>query len=267
MTSPDQPGPSVEDTHDVSESAPGTSPTAQQEAADQLSLSGNKIRWLWITLSVVAAAGLSAALIGVATGGGAHPGTSGGPPAGPGAAPGITSGSSQSGRSHAAHAPKGTSTSKNAVTSAAQLAAGGGALTLPSGMKNSAVSWASGPGGKDLAAVSARYGNALQAAGIRQYSAMRYACIQLARSVPVAQNGPQIPDIAMQKLYATALGELARGAADCQSAISSEPAGDETMQTRENLALLHRSLSELTAGARDTFRATAEIEIASRQRH
>jgi hypothetical protein len=71
----------------------------------------------------------------------------------------------------------------------------------------------------------------------------------------------------MQKLYAKALAELARGAANCRSAVSSKTSGDETVATHIDPTLLRLSISQLAAGARDVFRSTAEIEIASRQRH
>lgn len=264
MTSPDQPGPPPHDARVLSGDADGTAQGTSQHRAGRSSLSRNKTGWLRITLAAIAAVGLSAALITVITGGGAHQTTSGGPAASSGSAvaPGITVGSN-----HVRRPPKGISTSKNEATSAARLAASGGALRVPRGMKSALAAWESGPGGKDLAVVSTRFGSALQAAGIRQYSAMRYACVRLARSVPTAQSGPQIPDVAMQRLYARALADLAKGAADCQRAVSSEPGGDETVQTQVNPTLFRLSMSELAAGARYIFRATAEIAILGRQHH
>ncbi len=138
---------------------------------------------------------------------------------------------------------------------------------MPTSMHSSAVNWQSGPGGTDLAAVSSQLGDALQAAGIRQYLSMKHACAQLAGSVATAEAGPQIPDVAMQKLYTKALAELAKGAADCRTAISTTPSGGESVETHLDATMLRVSMSELAAGARDVFRSTAEIEIISRQHH
>ena len=134
-------------------------------------------------------------------------------------------------------------------------------------MNSELINWQSGSGGKYLTAVSSGLGDALQAAGIRQYAPMKHACAQLAGSVASAEAGPQIPDAAMQMLYAKALAELAKGAADCQMAISSTPSGGESVAAHVDPALLHQSVSELSVGAKDVFRSTAEIAILSRQRH
>jgi hypothetical protein len=96
---------------------------------------------------------------------------------------------------------------------------------------------------------------------------MRFACTQLAMSVATAAAGPKIPDAAMQELYAKALTDLANGAADCRTAISIKPTGDETTEANVDTARLHQSTSELSAGATNIFRATAEIEIIGRQHH
>ena len=96
---------------------------------------------------------------------------------------------------------------------------------------------------------------------------MRYACTQLGSSVATAAAGPQIPDAAMQRLYTKALTELAKGAADCRAAISVKPSGDETNETNVDTTKLHQSTSELSAGATDIFRATAQIQIIARQHH
>jgi hypothetical protein len=180
---------------------------------------------------------------------------------GPSAAPRTTTGEGIA----ATNAPTGTTKAKGNVISAARLAEGGGALSLPPSKQRSAVNWQAGAGGKDLAAVTRWFGDALQAGGIRQYSMMRYACARLAGSAATAEAGPKIPDAAMQTLYARALAELAKGAADCRMAIILKPSGDETVDTRVNATLLRLSVSDLAIGARDIFRATAEIEIVSRQ--
>ena len=67
------------------------------------------------------------------------------------------------------------------------------------------------------------FGDALQAGADRQYFEMKSACIQLTHGVSTAEAGPQIPVAAMQMLYGKALAELAKGAADCQAAITIEP--------------------------------------------
>jgi hypothetical protein len=71
----------------------------------------------------------------------------------------------------------------------------------------------------------------------------------------------------MQMLYAKALAELAKGTADCQMAISSKPSGVESVAVHVDPTLLHQSVSELSAGATDVFRSTAEITILGQQRH
>ena len=232
--------------------------TTQQQPAGRFSLPRGKSAWIGITLSLIALVAVSAALVAVAIGGGTHQATSGGPSPAAGAALGTTK---------AIPAPNGTSMAKGNVISAAKLAESGGALSLPTRMQNPAFTWQSSRGGKDLAAVSTQFGDTLQMAGIRQYSEMEHTCIRLAGSVATAEAGPQIPDAAMQTLYATALAELAKGAGDCRAAISSKPNGDESVDTHVDATLLHLSISELAAGARDIFRATAEIEIVSRQHH
>jgi hypothetical protein len=71
----------------------------------------------------------------------------------------------------------------------------------------------------------------------------------------------------MQNLYAQALTELAKGATGCQQAISIAPTGDETIQAHVDSAGLHQATAEISAGATEVFRSTAEIQIASRQQH
>jgi len=159
-----------------------------------------------------------------------------------------------------------TSTAKGKIPSAAKLAENGGALALPESVRGSVLDWHSGAGGRDLAAVSYMLGHALQGAAFRQYSQMKYACIQLASRVATAEAGPQIPDTAMQKLYARALTELAKGVVDCRAAISVKANGGSA-GAYVDTTRLHLSSSELSMGATDIFRSTAEIEIISRQSH
>lgn len=256
MTSPDQPVQRSQD--EVTEGADEPSAGAQHPTTES-SLRPPRSGWLRVMLSVIAFVGLSAVLIGVLIGTGTHQTTSSGSPAGP------ASGTTTSGGIAAAKAPTGVTKAKGKVISAAKLAEGGGALSLPASKQRPAVNWQAGAGGKDLAAVSRWFGDALQAGGIRQYAVMRSACTELAGSAATAEAGPKIPDAALQTLYARALAELAKGAADCRMAIALKPSGDETIDIRVNTTLLKLSVSELATGARDIFRATAEIEIVSRQ--
>jgi hypothetical protein len=219
---------------------------------------------------LIALAGVSAALIAVAISGGSHQATSGGTSAATGgtsAAPGSIKASPVN---QAPNSSGGGSSSSSKATSkvpsAAQVAESGGALSLPATMQSRAIAWQSGSGGTHLAAVTRLFGDALQARGARQYLVMRSACAQLAHSVSTAEAGPHIPVAVMQTVYEKALAELAKGAADCQAAIAVKP-GDESPETKVNAATLQRSTSELAAGARDIFRSTALIEIASRQSH
>ena len=249
MSGPDQPGQPSDDNY--------IPPEGRQQAAGR---SSRPRGWFWIGLSVIVLLGLSAALLAVGFGG-THQAASSDSSAGPGAAlgtPGSTSGGT---------VPKGTSTAKGEVVSAAKLAEKGGALGLPKNTQSQVISWQSGPGGTHLAAVSSGLGNALQAAGVRQYSSMKRACAQLAATVATAKAGPQIPEAAMQELFAKALAELAKGAADCQTAISVKLNGEGTVLAHLDTTMLHQSISELSAGATDVFRSTAEIQIISRQHH
>ena len=151
-------------------------------------------------------------------------------------APASTSvGASDSAKSAGPAAP-----GRSAPVTAAGLAASGGALRLPSNERKLALGWASGPGGKKLTQVSQASGFVLQAGAVGQYGQMRYGCIHLASVVAAAKSGPPIPNMKMQKLYATALSTFAKGAADCRRAISAAPDGDESVQTHENGQLLNR---------------------------
>ena len=254
MTSPDQPGQPSQETHEPSQDT-------LRQPAGRFSLRRGNGAWVGITLSLIALVAVSAALVAVAAGGGTHQATSsasGGPSTAAGAPPGGIK---------ASQAPSGISKAKGNVPSAAQVAESGGALSLPANAQSRVITWQFSNGGTRLAAVSSLFGTALQERGLRQYLQMKYTCTQLAHSVSTAQAGPPIPVAAMQILYGQALAELARGAADCQTAITAKPRGDESLEVHVNAALLRQSVSELAAGARDIFRSTAEIEIVSRQHH
>jgi hypothetical protein len=120
--------------------------------------------------------------------------------------------------------------------------------------------WDAGPGGAALAEVSKDLGSATQDAGVRLYNPMKQACVSLAGAITAAKAAPPIPGAAMQKSYGLALTKLSVGAADCRAGISVYPYGDEDVKTYENPARLHRSLSELAAGARDLYLATVDLE-------
>jgi hypothetical protein len=263
-TDQNEPGAPAEDNHNPrQETQPSAGWFPRSRSKSQSSRSRFNIGRLWVGLSVIVLLGLSAGLITYATGGTKQSASSASP------------GSSQTGgntlgtaRSAGGTAPRGgTSTAKGRVVSATKLAQQGGALSPPTSMQSSVVSWQSGSGGRELTAVSSRLGAALQAGGIKQYTSMRSACTQLAGSVAAAEAGPKIPDAAMQNLYTKALNDLAKGAADCRTAFSIKATGDETTQANVDTATLRQATAELSAGATEIFRSTAEIGILSRQHH
>jgi hypothetical protein len=261
MTSEGQTGQPTQDDHDpLGETQRLDDQSSWSRRKSRSPQAQRKNRWIGIGLSLAVLAGVVAAIVSVTTTG-THQAASSNSSV-PGASP-ATSGSGNGGTA----SQGGTSTAKGKVISAASLAEKGGALSVPKTMHSSVVRWQSGAGGRNLTAVSSGLGHALQAGGIKQYVTMRYACTQLGSSVATAAAGPQIPDATMQGLYTKALTELAKGAADCQAAISVKPSGDETNQTNVDTTKLHQSTSELSAGATDIFRATAQIPIIARQGH
>jgi hypothetical protein len=266
MTSPGQLDQASADGNEPRQETHEPPQDTRRQPPGRFALHRPKRAWLGITLSLIALAGVSAALIAVVVSGGSHPATSGGTSAATGGAP-AAPGSIKASPVNQAPKARSISKAKGKFPSAAQAAASGGALSLPATMRSRVMAWQFGPGGTHLNAVTRLFGDALQAGGERQYWQMRSFCTQLAHTVSAAQAGPPIPVAAMQTVYAQALTELAKGAADCQAAITVKP-GDETVVTKvTNISGVHQSLSELGAGARDIFRSTAEIEIASRQHH
>ena len=283
MTSPGQLGQASEDSNELPQEAHEPPQDTRQRPTGRFSVPHHKAAWLRIALSLVVLAGVSAALIAVAVGGGSHQATAAGTSAATGgtsAAPGsikaspVNQAPNSSGTSPApgsikaspVHQAPNSSKAAGKFPSAALVAESGGALSLPANLQSRVISWQSGPGGTRLAAVTRLFGDALQAGGIRQYVEMKYSCTQLAHSVSTAEAGPQIPVAAMQTAYGQALAELAKGAGDCQAAISVRSDGED-QQAVVTATLFGQSKSELAAGARDIFRSTAEIEIASRQHH
>jgi hypothetical protein len=156
---------------------------------------------------------------------------------------------------------------ESTVGGAAAVAGAAGALPLPKRLTAKAVAWRAGRGGALLAAVSREYGSVTQAAGMRQYASMRFNCAELASGVSAAKAGPPIPAPAMQKLYSRALSELAKAAANCKAAISQRPDGDESLQTHEDPGLFRLANTELSTGAGNLYRATAEIQAARLRHH
>ena len=270
MTSTGQLGQASEDSNEPPQEAHESLRDTRRRPVGRFSLPRNKRTWLWLILSLIALAGVALAVAGgnhQATSGGTSAAT-GGAPAAPGsikASQGNQAPNSSSKASRVNQTPN-SSKPKGKVPSAAQVAESGGALSLPANMQSRVVAWQSGPGGTHLAAVTHLFGDALQAGADRQYFEMKSACIQLTHGVSTAEAGPQIPVAAMQMLYGRALAELAKGAADCQAAITMKPE-DEDVGTKVNATMRQQAESELAAGARDIFRSTAEIEIASRQSH
>lgn len=255
MTSPNQLGQAPED----SDESPRHS---RRQPAGRFSLPRSKRTWLGIMLSLIALAGVALAVVG-----GSHQATLGDTSAATGAA--ATGGTQPTPGSEASPVNQARNSSSEAeakVPSASQAAESAGALSLPADMQSRVIAWQSGPGGAHLAAVTRLFGNALQAAGVRQYFEMKSACTQLAHGVSTAEAGPPIPVAAMQTLYGKALAELAKGAAECQAAITIK-SGDESLITEVNGTMRLQAAAELAAGAKDIFRSTAEIEIASGQSH
>jgi hypothetical protein len=133
-------------------------------------------------------------------------------------------------------------------------------LQWPPQLKHQILRWKAGPGGKALAMVANHMGSAMQAAGLELYAPMRMTCVELGSDVGTAQAGPPIPDAAMQRLYANALARLSTAAADCRSAISAHPQGDESISIHVNKALLSQSRLEFAATSKELYRATAQIQ-------
>lgn len=130
---------------------------------------------------------------------------------------------------------------------------------LPPSVKPSLGRWDAGPGGVALAAVSRQSGDSAQAGGARLYLPMRQACQQLAAAVTAARSAPPIPSSVLQARYATALGQFADAAGNCQAGISASFSGESTAM-HLNQALIQRSMQELAAGARQLYLATSRIK-------
>jgi hypothetical protein len=138
------------------------------------------------------------------------------------------------------------------------------ALQVPPGRQHQTVVWKKGPGGAAWSAVTTQLGEAMQAGGVRLYPTLRLSCVNLGASVKTAQVAPPIPDGAMQRLYVSVLASLSSAAADCRSAISVHPDGDEGMRINVDKALLSRSLAEFAADSKKLYTATAAVRTLSR---
>ena len=118
MTSPGRLDQAPEDSNELPQEAHEPPQDAGQRPTGRFSVPRHKTAWLGIALSLVAVAGVSAALIAVAVGGGSHQATSAGTPAATGgtsAAPGSIKASPVN------QAPnRGNSKAKSKLPSAAQ---------------------------------------------------------------------------------------------------------------------------------------------------
>ena len=218
-------------------------------------------RALWLSLVVPSALLIivSGILVYLVAGSGTHPdapAAAGGLPASTGTS---TSPASRSGRSDVI--PPGGQTGSTALA-----ALGSNALPVPEYLQARIKSWRACRGGTAVSVVSGDLGAVTQTGGVRQYVAMKGACEALATVVRTAQTDPRIPDAAMQKLYSAALTDLAYGATECYAAISQKPDGDEYDVTSVDQPELQQAQSEFAAGAKDLYRATAEIEALGRAR-
>lgn len=133
------------------------------------------------------------------------------------------------------------------------------AVQVPPALKDEILRWKKGRGGVAWSAVTARLGSLSQIAGAGLYPQLRMDCANLASSVQTARSAPPIPDKIMQRSYTNVLAGLSVASADCRSAISVHPVGDEGQQTNVNKALLNRSLTQFATGTTELYTATAEI--------
>jgi hypothetical protein len=219
---------------------------------------GGRPRWVLIAGAIAGVctitAGIAIAVFSL-SGGPAHPSVVGGPLALRTAIP-APSGHATTG----GHAM----TSQSVPTMPPGVASDGiakTALRFPKRLTRQVARWEAGPGGKSLAGVTAQMGYALQAAGGGLYPLMKQACASLASDIQTAQAGPPIPDAAMQQVYGRALTTLSQAAANCRSAISLSPVNGESLETHVHEALLEQSRTEMAAGSKTLYKATAEVRV------
>jgi hypothetical protein len=209
--------------------------------------------WQWLTVPAV----LVLAAVTVAS----ISGSNKGPSVGTGLRPAAEASSAAAASVAASHRRAAASGRALAVTPERVVAS----IHVPRTQAAALKRWDAGRGGGALATASTELGSATQAAGLKLFAPMRVACLSLGTAVTNAEADPPIPNAAMQKLYARALGTLATAAADCRTGISAHPYGDEDIQTHENLKVLHRSVSEFATGAKELYMATVKINILSRR--
>jgi len=154
-------------------------------------------------------------------------------------------------------APNPDATEPVPVPSSAKLST---APHLPRKLAASLARWDAGRGGAGLTAVLNDLGNATQNDGLKLYAAMRRVCLTVSPAVATARASPPIPDATMQTWYAKGLASLAKAAVDCRAGISVQANGEESVQTEEIPAVLHRSESEFVTAAKELYRATAKIK-------
>jgi hypothetical protein len=211
-------------------------------------------------LLAAAAVGLCAIITGLALAAFSSPAERAGQAGGVGASTGPSAATAQPAQPRAS-AASGGSTVGPGLTSAGIAKT---ALQVPAGRQHQMLLWKKGPGGVAWSAVTTQLGEAMQAAGVRLYPALRLSCVSLGSSVRAAQAAPPIPDRAMQRLYASVLAGLSGAATQCRSAISVHPDGDEGLRISLNKALLNRSLAEFAAYSKKLYTATAAIRALSR---
>jgi hypothetical protein len=262
MTSPDEPQDSQEDSQPQEAAAapeaaasqdadqPQEAAAAPQGAAAAVGRWPEVLRrhWLWLAVSAAVVLAVVAAVT--------IPGSSSG------FAPTASSQQLTSGGTAGHSAPAAAAPAPATAASPAAVASPGtvpGMAPLPHKLAVTLASWDAGRGGVALAVLLKDVGNTTQSAGLKLYDAMKIACSTVSTAVPAAQGSPPIPDATMQKRYSQAQATLAKAAADCRAGISAQANGEETVQTEEIPAILHRSESEFAAGSKELYLATAQI--------
>ena len=259
MTSEDQPGQPTQDDHDPVEETQGLDDLFSGSRRKSRSPRGKrKSRWIGIGLSLAVLAGVAAAIVAITTTG-THQ---------------VAASSSAQPGANGWHARVREWWRGSERQQPGEGRSGHTRQARPRGRSAQPAEESAKPG-HQLALRSRRYPadrrverawHCIAGSWRPAVSPMRHACAQLAASVATAKAGPPIPIATMQEVYAKALSELAKGAAACNSAISVK-SGDESVEIHLDSSLLHQSVSELSVGATDVFRSTAEIEIISRQHH
>lgn len=116
--------------------------------------------------------------------------------------------------------------------------------------------WDAGAGGKALTAVTTQAGDVQMARSTGDYSEMMLSCEALTSDVQHALAASAIPDLAMQRMYTSALTVLKTSAADCSAAITQSSVGVEDTVTHVNQPEITLSMAKLKAGLTDLYIAT-----------